>query len=133
MALRKKTETNEASNKPGWLNIKNIIAVVSLIIGGSVGGGLGYNAKEPEKQVVEKPVVEAFDIKNFADAIKDNLNFIVSTQKEKDENQNKRTDMLFDEMRTNYSDFDKRLIILIKDVREIKRCLQEKDLLTQDN
>lgn len=122
------------TNTPGWFSLKKIIPVLSLLIGGTLGGGIGYQTKEAPTEVIEKPVVVATDMKEFAKSLYENLQLIVIHQSEKDRNQNDRIDQVFDEMRTFISDFSSQVRTMKRDIRDIKTCLEEKEiLLSQEN
>ena len=119
-------KTQTTANIPTWLNLKTIIIVLGML---GFGGG-GYLAKEAtsETQVVEKKVIESFDIEQFGQSILESMRMQSDAQREKDRNQNTRIEDLYDEVRTNYADYNENMKLVRRDLKEIKECLKEQNL-----
>ena len=116
------------SSLPDWLNIKNITMILAMLGFGT--GGYFAADKDPEKQVVERKVVESFDVKEFSKSVLEIREMDNMAQKEKDRNQNERIDDLFDEVRQDRKDTKTVLKTIRQDIKDIKVCLENQGLIT---
>jgi uncharacterized protein HemX len=128
--MKKKADFGQTQeNKPGWLNMKNILGVLTAL--GVLGGGgaaIGYNQKDSQEIQVQH-----VDTREVLNGLYDVIEMNQKMQSEKDKNQNQWIEQAYDEMRTNYKELKSDVKDLKTDLKDLKKCLEERSALKQPN
>jgi len=115
------------SNWPTWLNLKNIGYFLSLL---GLGTGVGYVSQpEPEKEVVEKKVVESFNAKELLLSAIEYTDMCMDVQKKTNQNIQGRIDDTQDEYREEIKKFIKKIDKAIEKIDRLIVILESKKII----